>query len=142
MTDPSLCKISRPTSPFTGCDRQLCEELHMMCTSANESKSCCDEAVEKEASLLRVSSSNSLGNNLTISLKACDCNDSRPAIMPISLITPPSSPRRSAGFHIANRNFGDRCMSLYPRLSITHEFHSCWFVVRAFWQFPPLTALG
>jgi len=83
--DSSQCKNSRPASPFAGCE--LCEELYMM----------------DEGPLLRVDSNSSLGNNLKISLKACNDNHhfdatSAAAAMPMPLITPPSSPRRVRTF--------------------------------------------
>eukprot|EP01083_Nonionella_stella_P251486 867638_1 len=86
-------KISRPTSPFAGCDRQLCEELYRVSSSSTYNKSKEDAEAEEQGLLFRVGSNNSLGNNLTISLKACNY-DTRPIVMPTPLITPPSSPRR------------------------------------------------
>mmetsp|Transcript_154 Transcript_154/g.274 ORF Transcript_154/g.274 Transcript_154/m.274 type:complete len:229 (-) Transcript_154:287-973(-) len=88
--DPLPFKKSRPASPFAGCDRRLCEELYMTSSPLNESRG------EAEELLFRVNSNSSLGNNLTISITAC--NDHRldstaEAVMPMPLITPPSSPR-------------------------------------------------
>ena len=51
-----------------------------------------DQEEGEEEPLLRVSSTNSLGNNLTISLRAC--GNGEDAAAPTPLITPPSSPRR------------------------------------------------
>lgn len=96
--EPSLCKNIRAASPFAGSDQQLFEELYMMPSYPS------DESMgeEAEGQLLRVSSNNSLGNNLKISIKACndkhapgvDDTSAAATMVPMPLITPPSSPRR------------------------------------------------
>mmetsp|Transcript_12294 Transcript_12294/g.21308 ORF Transcript_12294/g.21308 Transcript_12294/m.21308 type:complete len:241 (-) Transcript_12294:231-953(-) len=80
----------RPASPF-GDDHWLCEELYMNRPTSSSSR---DEDDGDEGPMLRVDSTNSLGNNLNISLKALDYSSaSDEAAMPMPLITPPSSPR-------------------------------------------------
>lgn len=92
---PSPFKKSRPASPHAGCDRRLCEELYTTLSPMNGPR-----GGETEELLFRVNSNSSLGNNLKISITACNDHliDSTAAdaeaTMPTPLITPPSSPLR------------------------------------------------
>jgi hypothetical protein len=89
-------KISRPSSPFAGCDRSLCEELYPPSSSSSSSSSL-DNGTEDEpqngAAAPPSSSGGGLGNNLWIRVD-CDASDDPVAAAPMPpLITPPSSPR-------------------------------------------------
>lgn len=80
-----------PVSPFTGCThhRQSCDLLMSPMASSN--------ADAGDGPLCRADSTNSLGNNLTISLAALDKpqrGEAPSATTPTPLITPPSSPRK------------------------------------------------
>mmetsp|Transcript_31102 Transcript_31102/g.66216 ORF Transcript_31102/g.66216 Transcript_31102/m.66216 type:complete len:236 (+) Transcript_31102:208-915(+) len=96
-TDVPPSKRIRSPSPFAGCDHRLCGE-----PSTVSHPNPCNGEEDDEWSLCRVDSNNSLGNNLKISLKACndahDLGASAEAAMPTPLITPPSSPRRVQTF--------------------------------------------
>ena len=89
-------EISRPPSPFAGCDRCLREELY-----PPPSSSSLDGGIDDERRSGAASPSGSscappgLGNNLRICVDLGDAPDSVAAAPPMPpLITPPSSPRR------------------------------------------------